>query len=80
MKVAFQKWGNSLALRIPRALAQESHLSQGCSVDIQIVDGKLIVAPQRAPQYDLDDLLAKVTKRNIHEEVSTRRPVGKEAM
>lgn len=80
MNAKVQKWGNSLALRIPRALARESHLSQGSTVDLQVVDGRIVVEPQQPPEYDLADLLRKVTKKNIHKEVSTGKPVGKEAI
>lgn len=70
MNAKIQKWGNSLALRIPRALAQESHLSQGGTVDMRIVDGKLVIEPQKTPRYELAELLAGVTRKNIHKEVS----------
>ncbi len=80
MNAKVQKWGNSLAIRIPRALARESHLSQGCTVDIRVVDGRIVVEPQQPPEYDLEDLLRKVTKENVHKEVSTGTPVGKEAI
>ena len=80
MNAKVQKWGNSLALRIPRALARESHLTQGCTVDLQIIDGRIVVEPQQPPEYDLTELLAKVTNTNIHKEVSTGRPVGKEVL
>lgn len=80
MNAKVQKWGNSLAVRIPKALAQESHLSQGSTVEMHVVDGKLVVESQRPPQYKLEELLAGVTKKNIHAEVPTGGPVGKEAM
>ena len=80
MKTRVQKWGNSLALRIPRAVAEESHLCQGSTVEIHAVDGRLVIEPQRPPQYKLDELLAQVTKQNTHKEVSTGGPVGKEVM
>ena len=80
MNAKIQKWGNSLALRIPKALAEESQLSQGSTVEIHVAEGRLVVEPQRSPQYRLEDLLKKVTKRNIHAEIETGRPVGKEAL
>ncbi len=80
MKAKVQKWGNSLALRIPRALAQESHLIQGSVVEMHVVDGKLVVESDLPPVYKLEDLLSKVTKKNTHEEVSTGGSVGREAI
>ena len=75
-----QKWGNSLALRLPKALAEELHLERGCAVELRGVDGKLVVEPHHPPQYKLEDLLEKVSKRNLHSEFKTGRPVGKEAL
>jgi antitoxin MazE len=75
-----QKWGNSLALRLPKALASEFHLVQGSAVELRVVDGKLVVDPGAPPHYPLKDLLKRITRRNLHKEVRTGRPVGKEAL
>ena len=80
MTAKVQKWGNSLALRIPKALADELRLEQGSAVELRGVDGKLIVEPHRPPQYRLEDLLEKVSRRNLHAEIKTGRPVGREAL
>ena len=80
MNARIQKWGNSLALRIPKALAQESHLTQGSTVDLHVDEGRLIIEPQCPPEYRLDDLLKKVTRKNTHGEVSAGSPVGKEVL
>ena len=78
MRVAIRKWGNSLALRIPRMLAADTHLTSGSQVDVAVEDGRLIVAPVTAGMT-LDALLAAVTPENLHGEISTGRPVGGEA-
>jgi antitoxin MazE len=80
MTAKVQKWGNSLALRLPKALVNEFRLEPGSVVKLSVVDGKLIVEPQRAPRYKLEDLLKKVSKRNLHAEIKTGRPVGKETL
>ena len=80
MTARVQKWGNSLALRLPKAVADEFRLGQGSVVELRVVEGKLIIEPHCAPQYRLQDLLRKVTKRNLHGEVRTGRPVGKEIL
>ena len=80
MTAKVQKWGNSLALRLPKALVNEFRLAQGSAVELHVVDGKLIIQPQRAPQYRLEDLLKNVSKRNLHSEIKTGRPVGKETL
>ncbi len=80
MTTRVQKWGNSLALRLPKALADEFRLEQGSAVELRVVGDTLVVEPRRPPQYRLADLLKKVSKRNIHAEITTGRPVGKEAL
>jgi len=80
MTAKVQKWGNSLALRLPKALVNEFRLEQGSTVELRVLNGKLIVEPQRPPQYRLEDLLKKVSKRNLHAEIKTGRPVAKEAL
>lgn len=77
MRVQVQKWGNSFALRIPKKLAEEVKVSRGSEVELSIEKGRLVVAPARK-KYRLDDLLGKVTRRNIHPETDWGRPVGKE--
>lgn len=76
MITKIQKWGNSLAVRIPRSIAEDTHLSSGKSVNLAVRDGDIIIAPSRHRQYKLDDLLADVTSRNRHAEVSTGDAVG----
>jgi antitoxin MazE len=78
MKVQIQKWGNSLALRIPKSFAVESKVEQGSMVEVSLEQGKIIVAPIFEPEFALEDLLSKVTKRNLHAEVDTGSPRGKE--
>ena len=78
MRTQIQKWGNSLALRIPKSFAAESHIEAGSMVDLSITEGKLIVIPVAEPTYTLDELLAGVTKENLHVEVDTGIPTGKE--
>ena len=78
MRTQIQKWGNSLALRIPKSFATESHIEAGSVVDLSITEGKLIVIPVSEPTYKLDELLAGVTKENLHVEVDTGIPTGQE--
>lgn len=79
MKVQVQRWGNSLALRIPKSLAIETHISNGSEVELSLVDGKLIIEPIVEPTFSLDELLAGVTETNLHSAVETGGPVGNEA-
>ena len=80
MKTRIQKWGNSLALRIPKSFAAESHLEQGMLVDVSLLDGKLLVTPLRPPAVTLEKLLEGITPQNLHHEVDTGPAVGSEAL
>jgi antitoxin MazE len=77
MKTEVQKWGNSLAVRIPKSFAAQTGIDRGSVVDLSLVEGSIVIVPE-APSYRLDELLAKVTKENIHEEVEFGPPMGKE--
>ena len=78
MRTQIQKWGNSLALRIPKSFATESSIEEGSLVDMSIIEGRLIIEPISEPTYTLEELLAGVTKENIHAEADTGGPTGKE--
>ncbi len=78
MLTRVQKWGNSLALRIPKSFATEIGLNQNSSVEISFVDGKIIIMPVVKRKLTLDQLLAQVTDENIHAEVNTGSAVGRE--
>ena len=78
MQTKIQKWGNSLGLRIPKSFAHQAGVEAGSEVDLAIEDGELIVRPSRKPRYELKRLLRQVTKSNIHRELDTGDPVGRE--
>jgi len=79
MLTRIQKWGNSLGLRIPKSFAAEVEVEAGSTVDIRVENGDLVIRPLRRKQYVLSDLLEGVNSRNLHEEISTGDPVGREA-
>jgi antitoxin MazE len=79
MKTRVQKWGNSLALRIPKSFALEAGLDQGAEVDVALVAGKLIVTPLFTPAFTLTQLLAGITDDNRHAELNTDPAMGNEA-
>ena len=78
MKASVQRWGNSLALRIPKAIAQESGLTDGSVVDLKLRRGVIALIPERPRKHTLGELLSQITKENVHKEAATGRPVGKE--
>lgn len=77
MKTRVQKWGNSLALRIPKAFAEEAGLRANAAVELSLVAGTLVVQPAAAP-LTLADLLRGVTDDNIPGEWDTGPATGKE--
>jgi antitoxin MazE len=79
VETVIKKWGNSLALRIPKPLADEIGLVEDSAVDLFLEEGKLVIAPVMAPRYALNALLAEVTVENLHDEVDTGVAVGGEA-
>jgi len=80
MQAKIKKWGNSLALRIPKSFALNANIKQDELVDISIDKEKIIITPIRQKEYSLDELLASVTEDNLHGEFDTGVPVGKEIM
>jgi len=78
MRVKIQRWGNSLALRIPKAYADDIDLHKGSVIDVIETEGKLIIKPIKEPDFTLKRLLSGVTAANIHHEVGTGAPAGNE--
>lgn len=78
MRTKIQKWGNSLGLRIPRALAEEAGVGAGSEVDVSILGGDLVVKPAKRVKYRIRELLRQITAKNIHAEVDADAPVGRE--
>ena len=78
MIATVQKWGNSLGVRIPKPLAEDAFLKEGVSVQMLVQNGRLVLEAKKSPQYDLSTLLKTITRNNLHKEVDTGHPVGKE--
>lgn len=78
MQTKVQKWGNSLGVRIPRALADQVHIGEGSVVDIEEQDGTIVIRQVAPKEYTLDELVAGITDENRHGEVDTGKAVGKE--
>lgn len=78
MHVQIQKWGNSLAIRIPKSFAKQIKIGQGSFVDLLLIEGKLIAKPLDEKEYSLDQLLTGVTEQNLHTEIDTGNAIGRE--
>jgi len=79
MKTRVQRWGHSLAVRIPKGLADEAGLTDNSPVRISLRDKQLVIVPVVQPALTLEALLAEVTELNLHREVDTGPSVGGEA-
>jgi antitoxin MazE len=79
MRARVGKWGNSLALRIPRSFALEAGLEQNSPVELSLDEhGQIVIKPVRGEAPSLEDLLAGVTADNMHGEIDSGDPVGGE--
>ena len=76
MPAQVARWGHSLAVRVPRPLAEAAHLEDGSPVELSVEGGRLIITPAE-PQ--LDALVAAITPGNRHDEVDWGAPEGGEA-
>jgi antitoxin MazE len=80
MRTRVRKWGNSLAIRIPSAFAQEIGLEQDGEVELSLEKGRLVIVPDLAPRYNLDELVAGIQPSNLHDETDWGPAVGKEVV
>ena len=78
MRSKIQMWGNSLALRIPRAFALDAKLEQDSEVEITLIDGQIVITPVPTKSWTLAELLSGITTENLHGETDTGFSVGKE--
>jgi antitoxin MazE len=78
MKSKAQKWGNSLAIRVPSAFAREIGLSRGAGVELRLKCGKLVISPLREKRRSLHSLMARMRKSNQHSETDWGDPAGRE--
>jgi len=73
-----QRWGNSLAVRIPKAFAAQAQLTENSSVDISVDGDRIVVTPARR-EWKLDELLKGVKPSNRHREATWGDRTGKES-
>ena len=77
MTTKIQKWGNSLAVRIPDEFAENLNWHAGSVVGFKQIGNKIIIASSR-PKYTLEDMVKGITKKNRHKEFDWGKPMGKE--
>ncbi len=71
------KWGNSKAVRIPKAVLEQAHMREGDELEIQVQEGRITLEPLKA-KLTLESLVAGITPENRHEEQDWGKPVGRE--
>ena len=77
MTTKVQKWGNSLAIRIPKQVAKEFDLNKGSDIEIEIVDNAIKLTPKQS-RLTLKEMMSEITPENQHEPIEWGRPEGKE--
>jgi len=80
MHVTVKKWGHSASVRIPVAIMKAVRLNLDETVDVREEGGRIVIEPVRnSKEYDLAQLLAGITRDNLHTEIDFGPAVGKEA-
>ena len=73
-RVTVLKWGNSLAIRIPKAIVKQAGLNEGDRVALALdSNGAIVLRPIRR-KYDLAELVSRITPKNRHPEIDWGRP------
>lgn len=75
-----RKWGNSLAVRIPGAMARQLDVKPGTTVEIAVENEAIVVRPRRRPRYGLKDLLKKCKRSQLHGEMDLGPDIGREVV
>ena len=76
MEAVVKKWGNSLGIRIPSVIVKRLSLKASSTVEIDDNGEEIIIKPLQ--KYTLSEILSQITEKNIHSEVESGKPVGKE--
>ena len=79
MRTEVARWGNSLAVRLPRQVLEQTNIIEGTAVDLDVEDGHVVIRPA-VPRYALDDLLAGITADNLPDESFDDPPRGRELL
>lgn len=77
MTATVGKWGNSLAVRIPKRVAKQLNLVIGSELEFSVIDNNMVLTPIKG-KLTLVELMDQITSENQHEEVDWGRPEGKE--
>ena len=79
MRTTLTKWGDSLAVRIPKTVVDEIDLSEGRQVDLRVAQGNIVIQPVRPREWTIEGLVGGITAENLHRERPSGEPLGVEA-
>ena len=79
MRAVVKKWGNSASVRIPATVLKAANLCLDEPVDVREESGRIVIEPVRRKEYDVAEIVQRITRRNLHKEVDFGAPVGNEA-
>ena len=80
MKASIQKWGNSAAIRIPQSILREAEFAPNQPVELKVVEGEIVIRRSSETGFDLTELLEQISDQNLHGEVDTGSPMGRESL
>ncbi|MEO8209384.1 MAG: AbrB/MazE/SpoVT family DNA-binding domain-containing protein [bacterium] len=80
MTTKIRKWGNSLALKIPKSFANATKIDEGAEIKLSLSEDKIIITKKQTPKYTLKELVSKINDNNIHKEINFDPPMGKELL
>jgi antitoxin MazE len=78
MTATIQKWGNSLAVRLPKAIATEARITEGVQIELVKTKEGILLKPARRRAYRVSQLVAAITPQNLHAETCWGPSVGAE--
>ncbi|MFB6212420.1 MAG: AbrB/MazE/SpoVT family DNA-binding domain-containing protein [Candidatus Magasanikbacteria bacterium] len=73
-----KKWGNSLAVRVPKKIVDRLNLRENSPVHLEMRDGELKIKPRESRNYTLEELVNEIDENNLHDSIDTTKTVGKE--
>ena len=78
METKIQKWGNSLGVRLPKAIADRQDLMAGSTVKLTVEEDKIVIERVGKTRYTIDELVTGITSSNLHQASDWGKPIGKE--
>lgn len=80
MRTQVAKWGNSLAVRLPRQITESAGITEGTTLDLEVGERGELRLTRTKPSYTLEELLAQITPDTLPDEVFDDGPKGREAL